>query len=165
MDVRKITLLLALSFFFLVLLPQSAAAYQTTEQKSVALSENTTLYTITYVFGHGDHELHLPILATNDQSMTAHTDRLTYAVVDQEEKTAPGTTSGIILSNATIKDDMYITPKGAQKVFTLVVLHTNPGSEVYGSYDLKVTALPFSFDGAEQLALNPSELKYYTTKK
>lgn len=159
------TLFLVLGTLFgLVLMPTGFVfGYSTTNQEVVAFTETTTLYTITYAFGHGNHDLHLPILATNNTDEREKNDRVVYSITDADGNKAPGTMSSIVLGNVPVKDGMYVIPKGKKATFTLLVLYTHPSPLGNETYDLQVNSLPFSFDGTKQLGLNQGELKYYTT--
>ena len=71
----------------------------------------------------------------------------------------------MVLSTAKLNaEKMYVTQKNIGKKFTLAVFFTPEPYELEKKYRLQVNHLPFYFDGAQQLQLNPSELVYYTTK-
>lgn len=157
-----------LTLSFLLLATPRAEAYFTTNQKAVAFDGGSALFLIEYAFGVEKYNVHMPILAqdSNEKSST----QVSYAVFDETGKEVEGTVAGIVLSSATLdKSGMYIVPKGTAKRFTLAVVFT-PSAPVptventVKKYRLQVTHLPFSFNGTQELQLNPSELQYYTTK-
>lgn len=152
-----------LSFFLFT--TSETNAYFTTNQKAVTLKNNTGLFLIEYSFGMGKHEVHMPILAEN--TTTTSNTRVSYQIIDDEDiVVSTGTTAGLVLSNAPLASDtaQYVTPKGESKKFTLAVFFTPEQANANKKYRLQVTHLPFNFNGTQQLQLNPSELKYYTTK-
>ena len=155
------------AFFFgiiaILFFTQSAEAYVTTDQDAVALDNHAALFLIDYEFGHGSREMHLPIFA----SSTAESAKLvSYEIVDDEGVAVGGKSAGIVFSTAPYRPEagMYVIPKNEKETFTLAVVFTPDSFSADTRYRLKVTNLPFSFNGEQQLELNPSELTYYTTE-
>jgi hypothetical protein len=138
----------------------SVEAYQTTGQEAFTVDEHTGVYVINFAFGHGKYDISIPVHAgrSTEKSDTS----VSYDVLSNTEETS-GSSTGIILSDAPLRDGMYVVPKGKMMNFTLLVFYT-PKSTVATEYHLAVTHLPFSFNGTQQLRLNPSELKYYQTE-
>jgi len=140
----------------------NAHAYFTTGQRAMVLDTHTALFLIDYAFGVKNHEVQLPIKASY---LSTSTDAVSYAIIDKNGNQVAGKTVGIVLSKTPITThQMYATPKGKSGKFTLAVFFTPDTSETPNEFRLQVTNLPFSFDGTQQLQLNPSELQYYTTK-
>lgn len=159
--------ILSVSFIFLSI-PESTRAYFTTNQVEISLDNGTSaLFLIEYAFGAGKRDVHMPIFAKSGSE--AWRDAVSYQVLDENGTAVNGKVSGIVLSGTPMRDGMYVVPKGTGKKFTLAVVFT-PQEQVSTEgteekqYRLQVTYLPFSFDGIQALQLNPSELKYYTTK-
>lgn len=160
-------------FGVLVLLPQSALAYFTTDQKAYQINNETLLYTVTYRFGMEKFDLKLPGIALTDVSSIATTTALTYTLINKkEEAMAVASSQAIILSAAPVVGSQYHIKKGESADFTLVALVTldtdalaaRPETDL--DLALRVHSLPFTMTSAEQTVmskLNPSELKYYTT--
>jgi hypothetical protein len=162
--VRYITLSILLTVSFLLLAIPRAEAYFTTNQEAVAFDDGSAIFLIEYAFGVKNRDVHMPVFAqySNNKASTA----VSYAVFDESGAEVEGTAAGIVLSSATLdRSGMYIVPKGTAKKFTLAVVFTpRIPAQTEKKYRLQVMHLPFSFDGIQQLQLNPSELKYYTTK-
>ena len=161
--VRFIILSVIIFVSFLIFSIPKTNAYFTTGQEAVALDNHSALFLIEYSFGMGKRNVHLPVLATNTTTKTANA--VSYIIIDETGKKIDGKMSGIVFSDALLSNTgMYVTPKGASKKFTLAVVFTPQIYVARKEYRLQVTHLPFNFDGSQQLQLNPSELKYYTTK-
>ncbi len=145
-----------------LLIPHATHAYFKTGESSFTTDSKTAIYALEFTFGHKDHEILMPVIAKNttEKSNT----ELAYEIRDDKGELAKGTTLGIILSDAKIKDGMYVIPKGKSMKFTLLTFYTKGADETDTAFRTQVTSLPFNFDGKQQLQLNPSELKYYTTK-
>ncbi len=140
-------------------LPAEGEAYFTTDQDAFTVNGKTGVYTIEFAFGHDKHDIYIPAKALHGS--TAVRNALSYELVDKNGGLASGTAVGIVLSSLPVRDGMYRIPKGKAARFTLLVLYTPPMND--GDYRAQVTSLPFTFDGATKLQLNPSELQYYTT--
>ena len=163
MQSHTLFLLGILFALFLVSAPANVDAYYTTGQNEVKFDAHTGLFLIDFSFGMEKRAVSIPI--KTQQADERISDTISYAIVDETGAKVAGTATGIVLSSAPIDHTgMYVIPKGVSKKFTLAVFFTpeTPSSE--HSYRLQVTQLPFQFDGVQQLQLNPSELKYYTTK-
>lgn len=149
-------------FAVFLLLPISALnAYETTDQAAVQVTSTSAIYLIEFEFGHGDHDIHIPVRAHDSTERSR--DFLSYRFVnDDDERIENVRSAGIVLSDTPIEDGNYVIPEGERRTLTLLVvasaedISTTPMSA-------HVTSLPFSFDGEEELQLNPSELQYYRT--
>lgn len=162
-SIAFITFFLLLFFIFIT---SETSAYFTTNQKAVALKNHTGLFLIEYSFGMKKYEVHMPILTEN--TTTTSDTRVSYQIIDEKGAVVTtGTSTGMVLSNTPLssKEPQYVTPKGESKKFTLAVFFTPEPASANKKYRLQVTHLPFNFSGTQQLQLNPSELKYYTTKE
>lgn len=156
-----ITLFLLISFFAST--GTRAQAYFTTSQSATPLDNHTGLFLIEYSFGVPGHALHLPVSARNTGD--ASRDAVSFSMLDDQGERVDGKIASIVFSNATLeRNGMYFVPKNVAKKFTLAVVFTPTTPNPSEKYRLQVTHLPFDFDGTQQLQLNPSELKYYTTK-
>lgn len=149
--------LVALTAFFV---PTPTLAYTTTGTVGFTHNNKTLFNAISFSFGHEKHAVHIPITARTDAKSR---DALTYEILDADGGAAAGTPLGIVLSNAKVKGGEYVIPKGKSASFTLLTFFT-PTSTSTEAYRTQVTNLPFTFDGKQELQLNPSELQYYTTK-
>lgn len=155
----------ALIAAFFTISSNTAYGYSTTAQSAIPLTEHAALFTITYKFGHQDHDVYLPIVATRDLAHGSMTKELGYEILeDSRDTTDAGTAFGMVLSNAEIVDGMYKTKMGWGNTFTLVVLYTTPETLGENDYALRVTDLPFYFgEKREAQQLNKTELQHYTT--
>lgn len=140
----------------------TAEAYHTTAQNAFTVNGRTGVYTITFVLGHQKHDVYVPVSAFSDNTANDST-HLSYALKDTNGNSSTGSNVGIVLSSLKIQNGMYRISKGTGATFTLLVLYTPQNAEMNTSRALQVTNLPFNFDKAEQLKLNPSELEYYVT--
>lgn len=137
-------------------------AYFTTNQRALNLGDGSALFLIDFSFGMKNHEVQIPIFADNDTEM--NNTSLSYTIFDEDDNVAIGNLSAIVLSDAQINDEkMYVIPKNHLGKFTLMAVFTPTVTTKVNEYRLQVTHLPFNFDGTQQLGLNPSELRYYTT--
>lgn len=157
-------------FTLLILLsPTSTHAYFTSEQTAALYSPTTAIYTITYRFGFLNREAYLPIATERDLAFGTTSDDLGYTLLTRAGSSTPvGSLTGLVVSNATIKDGMYYLPKGKAADFTLIAVLTVPAGENAADYALQVSSLPFYMvdNGTKIKArLNPSELQYYTTPR
>lgn len=144
------------------LMPAGAHAYVTTGQDAVRVTGSSAIYLIEFEFGHGDHEIHIPVFARDTDD--ASREFLSYGLFDDENRRVNGITSaGIVLANAPIEDGRYIIPAGESRTLTLLVIASVPTEVPIANIYSEVTYLPFSFDGENELQLNPSELQYYRT--
>lgn len=159
--VRLSITLLSYIAFFIMLVP-SAYGYKTTEQKAVALDENTTLYTISFEFGHEKYAVGIPSAATFGATSS---DTIQYAFIDTEGTTLenPDAYAFVVSKTSLASSFLYETKPGWGGQFTLAVILNKPAQTPDARYRLHVTHLPFFFDQTRQLQLNPSELQYYVT--
>jgi hypothetical protein len=154
------TLLLLTSCFFAT---SHANAYFTTGQKAEVLDAHSGLFLIEYAFGMAKHEVHMPALAYTGKEATSTA--VSYAIIDKDGNEVTGKSVGIVFSETPLtKNGIYVIPKGTSKKMTLAVIFTPTTGTALSDYRLQVKHLPFSFDGTQQLQLNPSELQYYTTE-
>lgn len=159
---KKSLAALILSTFMFVLAVQPGHAYETTAKQAFTLDGKTAIFLIEFAFGHENHEIHMPLSARAGNAETPTS--LSYVIYDDEGEAAKGLTTGIVLSSAPYRKGMYVTPRGHKIPFTLLVAYTPSEDENQNAFRAEVTHLPFSFDGIQQLKLNPSELQYYTTE-
>lgn len=158
----KLGMFTTLLFVSFIGLTHNAHAYFTTNQTEIDFGNGTGLFLIEYSFGMAQHEVQLPVLAHNSSSKKS--DVVEFSILNSTNEVANGVTNAFVLSSAKLTDDiMYKTEKGVARTFTLIVFFT-PETKGAGEYRLQVTSLPFNWDGVQQLQLNQSELKYYTTK-
>lgn len=158
----KFAIIAILLFISFISYTHTSHAYFTTSQKEIDLGNGIGLFLIDYKFGMTKHEVILPVRAVNTNEKKA--DVVEYSILDKDGNIPKGKLSAIVLSHAQLGNDrMYHTKKGSSETFTLAVFFT-PDTKSVSEYRLQVTNLPFNWDGLQQLQLNPSELKYYTTK-
>lgn len=147
--------------FFIFMIPK-AGAYFTTAQKEIDLGNGTGLFLIEYKFGMNKYEVHMPVFA--QQGTEKSNSMVSYEIMNEDDEVVSGKAVGIVLSSTPVSEQLtYVTPKGSSKTFVLAVFFTPETRSETEKYRLQVTHLPFQFDGKQQLQLNPSELKYYTT--
>jgi hypothetical protein len=143
-------------------IPTLSHAYFTTNQEAFTVNGSVGVFVIDFSFGHERHEVHIPVSAKRDSVHTPAA--MAYDVVDANGVSGRGSSVGIVLSDAKIKNGEYVVPKGVSESFRLLVLYTKGASDTETAFRTQVTHLPFSFNGTTNLQLNPSELQYYTTK-
>lgn len=154
---------------FICLTPAVSEAYFTTMQNATKITENTTLFTVTYKFGFLNRELYMPIVTERGLQATSTKFSVGYDLVTEDDEVLNvGSTTAIVLSgdeDIEIKNGRYYLPQGKSAEFTFVALVTTPTGET-AEASLLVTHLPFiMMKGDEEIAarLNPSELQYYRT--
>ncbi len=140
-----------------------ARAYNTTHQESFTVDGKTVVYVIDYAFGHEKYNLTLPMHAVHTH--TTATDTLGYEVRTKDGVQGKGKAVGIVLSKAQLGNGVYTTKKGILTDFRLLVLYTIAPGEKVEDFSMNVTHLPFAFKGVQDLELNASELRAYTTAK
>jgi hypothetical protein len=134
----------------------------TTDTNQFSVDGNVGVFTIDYRFGHEKHDLTMPLRAVRKESDDATA--LTYDVVDGEGRSGKGKAYAVILSDAPLKNNHYMTLKGFAHTFRLLVLYERDPSEANMFFRAQVTALPFAFTNVQNLSLNDSELRKYTTE-
>lgn len=127
--------------FFTAAAPQTHA-YKVTSAHATPLNDTTTLFTVSFQMGFLNRETAIPIVANS-----AYEKDIQYAVVDKSSAViSGGTSTGMVVSTAAIKNGNYFLPKGKNGDFTLVVVYSNPNAS---AKSLKITELPFIlYDGA-----------------
>lgn len=151
--------LIILALFALA--PLTGQAYFTTGTNQFSLDGNVGVFTIDYRFGHEKHNLTMPLHAV--RGTTEDATALTYEVLDEDGNPGKGTAYAVVLSEAPLKEGVYETPKGFAQTFRLLVLYTRDATEGNKAFRVAVTHLPFAFTGVQNLSLNTSELRKYTT--
>ena len=159
---KHITTFIFVVFLLLGTIPTNTDAYFTTGQNAFTVDNKTGVFTIDFAFGHKNYDVYIPVLAIHNGNPSEN--QLSYALQGNDNETAKGSSVGIVLSDAPVKNGMYVIPKGKSATLKLLVLFTKDTAFSVGTYTLAVTHLPFSFNKTQQLKLNPSELKYYITK-
>ncbi len=155
--------ILTFLIFFFFFLSTPSQAYFTTNQSTRQLENGTNLFLIEYRFGMEKYDVYLPIHAK--QGTETKNDAVSFEIYNEKNEVVQGNTTAIVLSDTAINTNgMYRINKGDSKKLTLAVFFTPASPDADTSYSLQVTHLPFNFNGTQQLQLNPSELKYYTTK-
>jgi hypothetical protein len=155
-----ITLILFVSFVAFV---SPSHAYFTTKQETIALPSHSGLFLIDYDFGVKKSDVRLPVSAVHTSSSSRNA--VSYTILDQNNTAVEGTVAGFVYSKAKLqKNGMYFIPKNQAQRLTLAVVFTPKVVDANKQYRLQVNYLPFTFNGTQELQLNPSELKYYTTK-
>lgn len=150
------------------LAPQSSHAYLTTGQSASRVDGSGVLYAVSYNFGSDNYDFYMPMQTLRGSGSASNT--VSYLFLDDsEDESAYGVSSGVVLSNAEVKNGQYFVPKGKARRFTLLVLlneSTVPSPAQSLDLALKVSSLPFTIvDKGKMVAgkLNPSELQYYIT--
>ena len=165
---KKIILPTVATLLFCLIFPVSASAYFTTSQSAILLNENTILFSIKYSFGMNNSSLQMPIGARQNVEFNAEGTYLGYDLLSDGQPLSGAKVSGLVLSNAKIKDNEYSVPKGKAEEFQLVVIAQilDNDFQLDHNLSLKVTSLPFTIvnEGAEYSNhLNESELRLYRT--
>lgn len=149
--------LFALGFVFV---PFQTQSYFATKQTAFTADGRMGVFIINFSFGHQNHEMTIPVRATNVGTSTS---AITYSILNSTQNIVSGTTTGIVLGDVAIQNGIYTVPKGSVGKFALLVFYARGANEPQGAFHLAVKGLPFTFDGTQQLSLNPSELQYYVT--
>lgn len=159
-------------FAMVLVLPQGASAYETTNQTALRISDNTTLYTITYKFGFLNRETHMPIGVVRGLENSSSSSYVGYDILNQDQVYKEGKVNALVLSSTKIKDNQYYLPEGKAGYFTLVALVTVPNESLVKEEDLslKINHLPFTMVKTEsgkktKVYLSENELKDYATPK
>jgi hypothetical protein len=144
----------------------SAQAYATIAQSAHTINATTTLFAVAYSFGSASRDMDLPVIVGRDILGTRN-DMLGYTLLDKNGTTVTdGTMHGLVISNAPIVNGRYHVKAGTSASFTFVTFLTTPVSKTPTSYQVRVTALPFTFTDhgkTYENHMNPSELLAYTT--
>lgn len=153
-------------FLFMILLAvfvdtSTAFAYFTTKQEAFTVNQKYAVFLIDFSFGHADHSITIPLLASTTE--TRATTSLSYQVLNSTESVAQGAVTGIVIGDVPLAHGVYMVPKGKAGHFTLLAVYTKSPIEPSGAFHMSVSGLPFTFDGTQELQLNPSELQYYRT--
>lgn len=124
----------------LMLLPQSAAAYEVTDSQAYRLDDTTYLFTVSYKFGFLNREMATPIFATRSE---ADGTKVEYAIEVNNEP-ASGIMGAVVLTkdeDVVIEDGYYTLPRGRNAEFTLVgIVRTETDVTSAG---LQITKLPY----------------------
>jgi len=168
MNTHKMKLFFS-AFIFLAVFPGTAAAYFTTDQSAVRLTDDTVMYTVTYGFGFEERGLYMPIIASRDYTPSGTALHAGYTILDDDdESVSVGVSNALILTNSSaveVVDGTYYLEPGEAASFTLVALLTLPTTEELET-SLLMTHLPFTMviDGKDAPnKLNEPELRPYRT--
>lgn len=151
----------------LLLTPATSQAYETTNQAAYQLDEHTYLFTISYTFGYLNAVAKLPVAATREPSRSATEPHLTYALETMDGAAiSGGDTYAVVLSDATVADDVYHIGETERTEFTLLVLYRDTRNENHlDEVALQITELTNVVekrDGEQRLiALDTKELAPY----
>lgn len=145
----------------LFVFPFQTEAYETTNQRSIPLTDSSALFVIDFSFGHERYDVYVPFLTTYGEQQKNNS--LSYSIQNNEGEDVIGSATGVVLSSANIVNGMYRIPKGVKQHFSLVVLVQLDENDIGAEYWTKVHHLPFTFSTTQQLGLNPSELTAYKT--
>ena len=155
--------------FAFIAFPQSSQAFSVIKTSAIDLGNGTALFTITYKFGFLNRETYLPIITTRANDGTKETrDSVSYQLMIDGKKTETiGVMTGLVLSDAKIKDNSYYLPKGTSAELTLVAILTIPPASLQKNVSLAITSLPFTMvDGSREIsaAVADTEIGTYKTK-
>jgi len=160
---------LGLFIFSFLITPATGEAYFTTAQSATKITENTTLFTVTYRFGFLNRELYMPIITERGLKADATKFSVGYELITATDKIVSiGSTTALVLTNdkdIQIKNNRYYLPEGKSAEFTFVAFVTTPADETTNA-SLLVSHLPFIMvDKGQEIParLNPSEMLYYRT--
>lgn len=135
----------------LILLPQSAAAYEVTDSQAIQLDDNTYLFTISYKFGFLNRNMATPMFASNSPDSE---DKVGYQININGEP-ATGIQGAVVLTkseNVTENSSYYVLPERKNAIFTLVGI-VRSDTEVK-SADMIVTKLPYITNNGEESKLS-----------
>lgn len=160
--------ILLLSFLFLIgltSLPQGSQAFTVTQTSARQVSDTVALYTIEYVFGARSNDLYLPREAMAGLLHTDQSDRLGYQIIrDLDRPVSFLKTTGLIVSDAAVKDNLYHIPVGTEATFTLIVRAETAAATRDADYVVQVTSLPYYVGQAKQRrAVNEVILRNFST--
>jgi hypothetical protein len=154
--------LYSLIFGLLLFTASPVHAYFTTNQQSFSVDGKVGVYVIDFAFGHEKHEISMPVQAL--RGTTTGQKALGFEMLSGNNEIGTGDAVAIVLSDLKHKNAMYTVPKGKKATFRLLMLYTYGEHETLDTFNAQVTHLPFAFRGVQDLYLNESELRAYTTK-
>ncbi len=149
----------------LCIIPSVGEAYFTTGQGAQLVDETTSIFSITYQFGHKTKDMFLPVRALRGSTGD---DSLGYTLMEEGETPIDfGHIDTAIVSNAAITaDGWYKVPAGELREFTLYAALEYERQTEDLDVALQVTSLPFYFGpDMNKNGLNDGELTKYITAK
>ena len=136
---------------YLLLTAPQVNAYEVTERHMTRLSDNVTMYTLTYKFGFPNASASMPIVSSKSSSKSINSNK----------------TSSIILSTAPIQGNKYHVPMKRNDSFTLLVLEQHAVGASRNSVQVNELPVTIQKPGEEKKlwTLNEEELKDFTVPK
>lgn len=133
------------TLMILVGLPNtSEASYKISPSSNKAIGEHVAIMTNTFSFGLSAREVYIPIKAErslNGENVSNLS--VGYKLInDNSEVTKTGQVVSLVVSDATIKNNMYYVPKGESATFTVFSIVTTPDNPV-SDYSVRLTELPY----------------------
>ena len=147
----------------LTALPSITEAYFTTSQGAQIVDRTTSVFSITYEFGHPKRDLYLPIRTGRD---VTDTKSVGYTLLEESEvATGFGHIDAAIVSDAKITaDGWYFVPAGTKAEFTLYAALEYERQTEDLDVALQITSLPFFFGpNWSENGLSNGELSKYLT--
>jgi len=136
-----------LALLFVLVIPTGAEAYRFVDSSAVQVSPDTYLLTHTYTAGFLNEDAHVPIVAAQDHLTAADYPRVEFAITGVADTVLQAAkVNALVLSNATIDDNRYLTTEGTRETFTLFALVTLPQAlSGDNAIALSMESLPFSY--------------------
>lgn len=150
----------------LLLVPAGGAdAYRYVESSAQQVSVNTYLLTHTYTAGFLNEDVRTPIAASLDYLTEDTYPQVGFSVAGESALLAGAQVKAVVLSDAAIQDNQYLTTAGVRDTFMLIALVTLP-SQGYSTADLSLVmeTLPFNYtrDGELKTGVYNLETKAQT---
>jgi hypothetical protein len=130
----------------LLIVPTGAEAYRFVESSAQKVSDTTYLLTHTYTAGFLNVDAQLPIVASLEYGEEDVYPRVGFSVQANSVALTGATVSALVLSDAKIQNNQYLTMTGKRDTFTLVALVTlDEPADAGTELSLSVQSLPFSY--------------------
>lgn len=148
----------AMKFFGVMMLtflvtPTAAQAYRYVDSAVVQVSDSAYILTHTYTAGFLNEDVHTPVVASTDDSESMGYPVVEFALEAESEALAGAQVNALVLSEAEIVDNQYLTISGVRNTFTLFALVTlqNPLAST-DDISLVMKSLPFGYtrDGEDK---------------
>ena len=164
--IRTTSLFVLLCSVFIAYQTPTVAAYTSTNQTTIQLSEQRALFLVQFAFGTRFNDFYIPIQALRGEQYGSERDVVGYDIVaDRAGVSDDGTTRSLVISNLELVDNaFYRIPAGQNGFFTLVTELTLPDNIPDSEYLLQVTSLPH-YVGSDQdrRTVNEVELRTFIT--
>lgn len=118
-------------------------------QTALLLDEDTALFTITFSVDDSDFVTEIPLIAKHGIAYTDRVDEVGYTIAgSKEDATSIDLISGIVLATTPLTENLrYEVATSTPTTFTLLILANFSEPPASGSYQARITKLPYWLDG------------------